>query len=221
MSESQQQWFERIWALREETFYREFFGDIGQTIHTIPDELFKKIGVAKIDPRWLTHGVFESMPSAERPHWLYVTSALSNPWGQSPDDADANAYSGLGFEFTLETPGQSPWAISTLQWIMAMQILVASGFMEGGLLELDDLVPLGGPIIPNSDCPIQHLIIAEPARYPKRFELPSGHVDFMLCVGITDRERDFAKTQGTPQLVNLLKHHVVFPLTDTARKSVM
>ena len=214
-------WFQNIWTLREETLYREFFGDIGPTIHTIPEQLFHKIGVAEIDPRWLTHGVFESPPSPQRPHWLYVTSALSNPWGQTPLTADPASYSGLGFEFTLHTPAQAPWAIGTLQWLMAMQILVATGLLDGGLLEHLDLVPLGASIDPAQNSPIRHLLITHPTGYPQRFTLPSGHVDLMLCLGITTRERDFAKTQGSSNLLALLQHHQIHPLTTPTRISVV
>jgi hypothetical protein len=216
---AQDAWFEQIWTLREETLYRQFFGDIGTTIHTIPEALFRQIGVAEIDPRWLTHGVFESKPSAARPHWLYVTSALSNPWGQSPATANPTDFSGLGFEFTMETLAQSFWAISTLHWLMAMQILVATGLLEGGLVEYNDLVPLGASIDPRQNSPLRHLLLTQPTGYPARFQLPSGQVDFILCIGLTDREREFAKSQGMANVVPLLKHHGVFPLTRPDRAS--
>jgi hypothetical protein len=43
----------------------------------------------------------------------------------------------------------------------------------------------------------------------------------MLLVGISGREAEFAKTQGSDGLVKLLKHHEVFPVTDPARLSVI
>ena len=218
---NQAEWFERIWAYREETVYRKFFGDIGTTIHTIPPALFAKLGQKQIDPRWPTHGVFECPASATRPNWVYVTSALSNPWGIGPDEVQPGAHSGLGFEFLMQTPEKSPWAISVLHWVMAIQILVASDLLKGHLLELYDRVPLGMSIDPTRQSELRNLFITAPLDFPAGFELESGKVDLMLCVGISDRERDFGKTQGGADLVDLLKLHKVFPLTDPARKSVI
>ena len=52
-----QTWFEQIWALREETLYRDFFGDTGPGIYPIPASTFAAIGEPSPDPRFLTHGV--------------------------------------------------------------------------------------------------------------------------------------------------------------------
>lgn len=216
-----EQWFERIWAYREETIYRRFFGDTGPGIHTIPASLFSQLGRNNPDPRWLFHGVFECPASATRPNWLYVTSALSNPWGIEPGKIEPHAYSGLGFEFMLQTPEKSPWAIPVLHWLMAVQILVASELLKGQLVEWYDRVPLGTSIDPARQSELRNLIVCEPADFLPSFQLESGRVDLMLCVGISDRERDFSATQGGRALVALLKEHEVFPLTDPQRPSVI
>src|SRR6185437_7630478 len=130
-----QKWFEAVWTQREEVVYRRLFGDIGTAIHTIPAALFERMGFKEIDPRWLVHGVFECKPREGRASWVYVTSALSNPWGQTPEGVDKEGPSGLGFELMLQTAEQAPWAISTLQWLMAVQILVASELVKGELLD--------------------------------------------------------------------------------------
>jgi hypothetical protein len=217
----QEQWFERVWTDREETIYRKLFGDIGTTIHTIPPALFAKLGQQQIDPRWPTHGVFECPATAARANWLYVTSGLSNPWGMNPDDVKPGVYSGLGFEFLLQTPERAPWAISVLHWLMAIQILVASGLLKGHLVELYDRIPLGASIDPKQDSVLRNLILTEPESVPATFELESGRVDLLLCVGISNREKEFAQGQGGPGLVTLLKHHGIFPLTDARRRSVI
>ncbi len=83
MSDAWRQWFERIWADREERIYRALFGDTGPGIYTIPTTVFASMGVADPDPRFLTHGVFECPPNDRRAHfWLYVTSGMSNSVGR-------------------------------------------------------------------------------------------------------------------------------------------
>ena len=222
-----QQWFQTIWADREERIYPAYFGDVGgagQGIFNLPIETFKSLGKPDPDPRFLSHGVFEFAPTDTRPHWLYASAGMSNPWGDNPDTADPNGYSGLGFEFTMHTNAQARWPIQVLHYLMAVQLLVASGDVQGHLLEHNDRVPLGGSLW-KKDGLITHLLVAEPPLppigYPPAFQLATGKVDLMLILGITAKETDFAKTQGAPPLINLLKHHGLFPLTDPERPSVL
>lgn len=217
MSEPLQQFLEKVWAAREDEIYPQLFGPITQVPHTLTEDLFRRIGVEQIEPFWLTHSVLESPPTASRPHWVYVTSSLSNPWGEGPA-ANEETLSGLGFEFVMHTPQQSPWAIRTLQWLMAMQILVASGIVEGQLLEADDRIPLGMPI-DSRQSSLNSLVVA--SHDPAGFRLASGHVDLLLLLGVTQREYELAGTQGTPALLRLLTHHEIAPLTDPARLSTV
>ncbi len=231
MATDQQQWerwFTHIWEQREEHFYRKIFGDLGPTIHTIPPNVFSQFTSEDPDPRWLTHGVFACPPGPGRPSWAYVTSALSNPWGQDPEAADPEAYSGLGFEFIMRTQEQADWAIHTLHWLMALQILTACGLIKGELLECNDLIPLGGPIAPAAPAEtgapptlLRNLLITEPDDLPAHIQLDSGKVDLFACVGITDREMEFATSQGVPGLLVVLKHKEIFPLTDPARQNAL
>ena len=122
-----QKWFEGIWADREDRLYKAFFGETGPGIYTISRTMFESMGRPDPDPRFLTHGVFECPPTEARPQWVYVTSGMSNPWGDSPETVNPAAPSGLGYEFTLHTPMQAQWAIRVLQWLMAVQLLVAAG----------------------------------------------------------------------------------------------
>ncbi len=99
-------WLEEIWADREERLYPAMFGPM-RGIFPIPPARFERFD-APADPRWLTIGVFECAPTATRSSWLYVTSGLSNPWG---DEADPNEPTGYGCEFAIETARQGDWAI--------------------------------------------------------------------------------------------------------------
>lgn len=230
--EAWQKWFEGIWAEREERWYPQFFGDLGPGIFPIPPSVFASIGRADPDPRFLTHGVFECPPTGRRGHWVYVTSGMSNPWGESPETVDRSGWSGLGYEFTLHTPGQSPWAIRILHWLMAVQLEVATGHIEGELLQRHDRIPLGGTI-GKKDGALTHLLVTGPdavgsgplspheAGYPPAFGLASGRVELLLMMGMSGREADFARTQGPEALLTLLHHREVFPLTDAGRVSVV
>jgi hypothetical protein len=215
-------WFENVWAEREETVYRRLLGDIGTTIHTIPPKLFELMGVGDVDPRWTTHGVFECPPTPTRAAWTYITSGMSNPWGETEASAKPDGPSGLGFEFLIQSPRQSAWGITTLQWLMAVQILIATGAVQGELLEYYDRVPLGNSIDPKTPASaLQHLIVAPPADLPGQFSIASGKVDLLLVIGISEAEREFARTQGGPELVAMLTHRGIFPLTDPGRPSAI
>lgn len=119
-SPAPENWFETAWADREENVYRRLFGsdtrDIFTLSHTMFLETFKQ---PSFDPRWLHYGVIEYRPTAARPSWLYVTSGMSNAWGDDRPNPDGP--SGIGCEFVLETPEQGKWAIVRLQHLMVFQ----------------------------------------------------------------------------------------------------
>lgn len=219
--EEWEQWFQGVWEYREEQLYRGLFGDIGQKIYTVPKDLFEGLGVKELDPRWLVHGVLECPSSLQRPTWVYVTSGLSNPWGVDPAEVNPQEPSGLGMELMLITPVRAPWAVNVLHWLMAVQLLVADDVMEGGLVGYMDRVPLGVSVDPKNPSELNGLIITEPEGLPAEFALPSGKVALVQCVGVTQREMEFARTQGTPTLIDVLKHHEIYPLTDARRASAL
>jgi hypothetical protein len=210
-------WFEDLWTYREEVVYRNLFGDIGTQIHTLPQKLFEKMGLVEIDPRWLVHGVFECPPAPGRESWVYVTSCLSNPWGEDPSTVDTTKPSGLGFELMLETPTKVTWGIQVLQWLMAMQILTASGMLQGELLQEYDTVPLQTPIAPGTDSAIRNLLVCAPDHIAGEFDLASGKVKLLLCIGITEAELEISRTQGADTLEAQLKSKGIYPLTDSER----
>jgi len=217
-----QKWFEDIWAYREETLYRQWFGDIGSQIYTLTPDLFKHLGVKDPDSRWLHHGIFACPPDGSRTHWAYITSGLSNPWGQDPDSTNPKEFSGLGMELVLLTPRELPAGVGALSWLSAVILLVAAGRIRGDLPEKGDRVPLGTSLDAASDSPLRHLILSDPpAPLPAQFELASGVVDLVLCTGITDAERDFARAHDSAALLEKLQQAGASPLTDTARHSVI
>jgi hypothetical protein len=231
-----QKWFEAIWTQRDEVLYQQFFGAAGPqggAIYTLNDAAFRSVGAECPDPRFLTHGVFEFAPTETRTDWLYVSAGMSNPWGQTPETANPAEYSGLGYEFVLHAPERGRWPIQLLHWLMAVQLLVAIGQFQGELLQHHDRIPLGGALA-KKDGMLTHVLVASPdeaglagapaddlPHYPPQFHLPSGIVDLMILVGITEREADFARTQGVEGLITLLRHRHFFPRTDPARITVV
>ncbi|HVT80250.1 MAG TPA: suppressor of fused domain protein [Phycisphaerae bacterium] len=229
-----QKWFEDIWTYREETLYKSWLADLGKGIYPLPARTLEQVGFGDPDPRFLTHGVFQCPPSSTHRDWIYISSGMSNAWGDSPETANPNGHSGLGLEFVLHTSEPQQWAIELLHWVMAVQLAVACGRVEGDLLQRNDRVPIGRGIpLKTGPGQITHLLATGPdeaiaaggARaappYPPEFSLETGKVELLLMIGITDRERDFARSQGVEGLVALLRHHNVFPLTQPERASVV
>jgi hypothetical protein len=220
-----QKWFEGIWEDREERVYRAFFGGIGAGIYNLSEKLFLEQGAEAVDPRFLFHGVFECPPTERRREWVYVTSGMSNAWGADPKTVNVAEYSGLGFELTLHTKEQAVWGIRLLQYVMVVQLMMATGQRQGELVRANDRINLGAPLW-LAEGELTHLLVTEPvegttADYPRQFVLGSGVVDLLLLVGITGKEAEFARTQETGALVNALRARGVFPVTDPGRKSVI
>lgn len=214
-------WFEKIWADREERVYPEIFGTFSKTIFPLRAELFHQLGSTDIDPSWLTHAVLESPPQPQRPNWAYVTTALSNPWGVDPRDLQPGQLSGLGCELVMQAPHQAAWCVRVLQWLAAVNILTARGMLEGQLIEPLDRIALGGPLDGLPSCRIKNVLICKPEHIPQTFDLESGRVDLLLCVGITDAEMGFAQAQSSDGLLKLLRHNDYLPVTDPGRLSAV
>lgn len=212
---------ESVWAHREEVIYPSLFGKVARGIFPLESELFAGWNTAP-DPRWLHHGVFEFAPTPARATWLYATSGTSNPWELDPSQYDPEEYSGIGTELVLETTAQADWAISALQRLLAYNLLLVHGRLgEPRALDYGARVPLGGPINGDPSSPLRFVAIAQPDHYPASFALDSGMVEFLHLVGISERERDFAKSTSTASLLEALAAHGAYPHTDAARASIL
>ena len=220
-NQERQQWFEAVWRQREEIVYPSLFGPLSNKMCTLSARWFESMGFKEIDPRWLTHGVLESPPNASRESWLYVTTGLSNPWGVDPAEVQRDQYSGLGFEFFMQTSAEAPWAVDSLSFLMAMQILAAQELIGGGLLEPYDRIPLGRSIDGTPHGLVRNVFVVPPEHILARVPLDSGVFDLMLCVGITDAELQFARAQDGQGLQQLLIHHGCLPITEATRSSTV
>lgn len=219
--EQWQKWFQEVWAQREDGVYRELFGTVGPHVHTIPPQLFQQLGHAKPDPRWLVHGVFEVAPSDKLPCWTYVSTALSNPWGQDPATIAEEDPSGLGFELVMHTPAQARWALQVMHWLMAINILAGSGLIQGDTVFAGGRVPLHTSIDPaNPASPIRNLLVTEATHLTPAFKLASGTVDLLLCIGITDSEMKLAEVLDYDEMLDKLKAGGIFPVTNPERAAI-
>jgi hypothetical protein len=99
-----QEWFEGVWADREESVFPRLFGPQPRGVFTLSPSIFlETFKQASFDPRWLHYGVFEFRPTSTRSSWLYVTSGMSNAWGD--DEPHPDGPSGFGCE--LEQGGDN------------------------------------------------------------------------------------------------------------------
>lgn len=226
-----EEWFQQVWAVREDVEYPRLFGPLDGRVELLKAAQFEMMGFPDPDARWLHHGVLTSPPHQGRPGvWAHVTTALSNPWGDDPRDADPRLPSGLGFEIALMTPmapgnrdspsAPAPWAVGVLHWLMAMQVLAASGRVQGGTLQMGDLVRLHRPIDGEDGRSALRNLAMLPmpgGQGAGKFALPSGTVDVLLAVGITDAEYEMALSAGGNALWDRLKLARAWPVTDARR----
>ncbi len=203
---------EEAWEEREDVVYPKVFGDTGPGLYPLTNEVFEQLDATSVDPRWLTHGVFQSPPNDARNTWAYVTSGMSNPWeSEEPQD-----YSGFGVEFVIETEQEATWAINVLHTLMAYNLLLASGQMgEPALLDYGDRIPFA-----LSD-DITAMLIAPPFQLPESVDIQSGRVDFLQIVGITASELTFAKETSSEVLTDKLIEETGGLVTSKMRSSVI
>jgi suppressor of fused protein SUFU len=209
---------EGVWELREETIYPRLFGPLARGIFPLSNDTFRPFKDAQIDPRWLHCGVLEFAPFEERKSWLYITSGYSNPWETEPENYNEDDLSGSGVEFSIETQEASNWAISFLQRMLAYDMLLATGqFGERPTLREHDRIPLNGPISGQNEVSIRNAILHKPVSYEHNFSLPSGKVEILQFVGVTDNERDLARNEGFDILTKQLLKTNSFPITNLRR----
>jgi len=215
-----QQWFEESWAVREEKVYKTLFGGTGPGIYPVDFDLLSSgFQQSEIDPRWLHDGVFECPPNNLRKSWLYVSSGLSNPWEQ--DAANPGEVSGLGCEFILECGNQSKWALLLLRRMVAFQRLLSVGRFPGkGLLQIWDRIPLRAPIDGRSSA-LTWVLLTPSAELGDAPQLPSGRFQFLVFVGITEDEADYARASGGDKLLGLLIERSAAPVNDPGRASIL
>jgi hypothetical protein len=214
---------EEVWRIREGDVYPKLFGPISRGIFPLTQNLFaQRFGQDDVDARWLSLGVFEFAPTADRASWLYVTSGHSNPRNENPTDYREENESGAGVEFVLAVSEQGDWAIQTLQAMLALDLLLGAGQLGTGQpLSLHARIPLRAPINGDQTCQIRNLVVVEREDGPGEFVLPSGKVILAGFTGTTDTELAFAKANGSAALIERLRAAGFHPTTNPHRQSIL
>lgn len=212
-----QEWFERIWAEREERLYPALFGSESVGIFPIPFERLAAVGCT--DPRWSTCGVFRFSPTPQRPSWLYVSSGLSNAWfDEEPDPANV---SGFGCEFVLEANEEHDWPIQRLHQLMAFQIALCCGLIAGREpLNYYDRIPSDSPIDWRGG-ELTTVMLAPPVALPHGFQQASGSAALLGVAAVTADEAAFGREHGASALMEKLIAAGAYPVIDPRRRSVL
>jgi hypothetical protein len=214
--------FTDVWQFREEIVYPRLFGSITPEISLIPAEFFADDKqVIQPPPLWLHYGVLPSPPDSIRNCWAYVSSGLSNPTPDQCENPNPAEPSGIGFELVMFSAAPSSWAPRMIQWVMANQLMAAAGITSFDLMEIFDRIHLPAALQPPAPSNIKHLFVLPAPADIQQFELPTGRVELLLLVGVTEAEMRFARAQGGDGLLELLQHHGISRLTDTSRASVI
>lgn len=217
-----EKFFSNVWQLREETIYPRLLGSLAPDISVIPAEFFAlPPHEFKPPPLWLHYGVLTSPPDSIRNCWGYTSSGLSNPSPDQCEHPNPAEPSGLGFEIVMFTTAESPWAVRVIQWVMANQMLAAAGLAPVELMEIFDRIHLPPELHPPNPSEIRHLFVLPAPADIQIFDLPTGRVEMLLLLGITDAEMKFARAQDGSGLLELLQHHGVSRITDITRRSVI
>jgi hypothetical protein len=104
--------------------------------------------------------------------------------------------------------------------VIAFQILLASGkFKRRELLGLHDRIPLRSSISPEPS-ELTWLTVGLPVSCAPSFSLPTGSVDILSVVGITEAEAAYGREHGGEALVQALRDAGAYPVTDPHRKSI-
>ncbi|MBA2367765.1 MAG: suppressor of fused domain protein [Candidatus Protochlamydia sp.] len=198
--------FEEAWAEREEKVYKSFFPNMPETIITPIDP--SKVAIGGEILVLSCAGVFEIPPTMDKKYWAYITSGLSNPFGDEPEET-----SGFGLELLIRVPEQSPWAINFLFNLMGYIFETQNPFDKG------DRMPLNGPILAGSDSALNTVLFWPPEDLNNSFQLKSGSVQLLEVMGITEDEYQFAKKSSSEALYQELKKLPNFPITDVNRNT--
>ena len=105
--------------------------------------------------------------------------------------------------------------------MVAFQLLLAAGRYPGkGLLAVWDRVPLRSPI-DGKTSQLTWFLLAPATDFAGVQQLPSGQFQFIQFVGITEKEAEYARAKGSPELFRMLLEQKAAPVTDATRPSIL
>ncbi|HEY9790614.1 MAG TPA: suppressor of fused domain protein [Candidatus Obscuribacterales bacterium] len=154
-------------------------------------------------------------PTESRPHWIYITSGLSNPWFAE----EPNEVSGFGCELMVKSNKDARWAVRLLRRL-CYYILSYSGTLSPGVI-LNMPIPLGS----GGTGDLNNLVVWYADEAPDcLYQLPSGVFGVFCTIGITEDECKFAESideYGPWSIQQVLRNAGLGQVTDPQRKSVM
>lgn len=200
------QWYEDVWADRDEVEYPKLFGELGEGVFTLDQtdalQAWMDSDLAEVkeaDPNWGSAGVRVVPPNDKKPHWTYVTSGLSNPFTLSPgDEIPEGAPSGIGYEMVIHTPEEEQWPVLRLLDMMAYNLVCLRAFALGHRYPVEGSLDGAGSKLGG------FVFVRDPAL-PAHFDLESGRVQLLTLVGATRNEMAFARSNGADKLLERLK----------------
>ncbi|MCB9623206.1 MAG: suppressor of fused domain protein [Sandaracinus sp.] len=140
----------------------------------------------ELSTAWPGGGFHRYPPRDDRPHWLFVTHGLSQPFEASDEGAwrdDPEALSGLGLEYVMAAPqGDARWPLEVLHGLVRHTVLDE----ESLLLEPGGHLACSGPI--GERGALTHLLATLSPEYELDLLLPAGHCVLVHLVGVTQAE---------------------------------
>jgi suppressor of fused-like protein len=163
------------------------------------------------------HGISVYLRDEPVPHFHFVTYGFTDLFVKETEDPDE---SGFGFELTLRLR-RAPDEEAVPTWVLDfLQNLARYVFGTGNRFAAGHKMGLNGPVAFDHDTKLTAILFAED---PELGELLStfGKAKFIQIVGITDDEYKLIQEWSTAGLVELLREHLPFLITDLDRDSVL
>jgi hypothetical protein len=105
--------------------------------------------------------------------------------------------------------------------MVTLQLLLAAGRFPGkGLLNFWQRVPLRSPS-DGEDSKLTWVLLTPTVEFSAVQQLPSGRLQFIQFVGITEQEAEFARTHSSGELLKLLVAIRASSVTDPARCNIL
>lgn len=209
----------RVRSQRETQIYPGLWGQSSQAF-PLDEQFFQRTFQQAAEPHWLLTSVLEWAPNEKHSDWVYVSSGLSNPLVEVGEPEVVDDFSWLGVEVMFRSKEPGTWAAQLVQRVAAFEILLAHERFPGrDRLAPGARIPLGGPIVPESDSQLKWLLVVPPMDDAVSFELESGRAEFLNVVGITDGEAKLAREQGAEVLFEQLRNHGALWVTEPKRGS--
>jgi hypothetical protein len=197
---------EIIWNERNKA-YERLFGPIPDHIYHAVKPLFLG-GFAD---------VWEFPPTEKRKDWLYVTADLSDPFdGKSPNQ---NGTIGYGAELMIRASAKNTEFVNLISRL-------ARYIADGNIIEWGHSMG-PGDFFPG-DTALKGLLYAQPKDHDPFFEILGGRAKFLLLIGVTKDELEWAQSLDTETdsflgaglLIGLLLQYHYAPTTDNNRTSI-